>query len=59
MRLKPDSAQCGFYPELIAEVGTISRDSDINGDALINVQFTTSVKLVLLNVAASDFEPVE
>lgn len=55
VRLRPDAALCGAYPELIDEVGILS----VDGDNVLNVRFSRPAKIVLLNVAAADFECVE
>ena len=59
VRLKPEAFLCGAYPELIDEVGTMAGVLDSDGNVVLNVHFSTSAKLVLLNVTASDFEVVD
>lgn len=59
VRLKLDSAFCGTYPELIDQIGTLNVVPGANDEALLNVHFKQPTRLVVLNVAASDFEAVD
>ena len=50
VRLKPEAALCGLYPELVDQVGTVSDSFDEQGARSLSVHLSKPAKILILHV---------
>ena len=59
VKLRPNAPLLSHSPALAGAVGVVGSLVRRNGDAVVHVRFAPPVNLLVLNAAASQFEPVD